>query len=67
MTSLPGAFVGGIAVGIIKSLSTWAAGHYSIGGDTIQNILPGFANVALVAALLIVLLIRPQGLLGSEA
>jgi branched-subunit amino acid ABC-type transport system permease component len=29
--------------------------------------VPGFANVAVMLVLLIVLLVRPQGLLGSEA
>ncbi len=67
MTSLPGAFVGGMVVGIIKSLADWAAGHYEIGGEILQNQIPGFSNTMLVVALLAVLLIRPQGLLGSEA
>ncbi|MGH2748177.1 MAG: branched-chain amino acid ABC transporter permease [Actinomycetota bacterium] len=67
MTSLPGAFVGGIVVGIIQQLGLWASGHYSIGGDLLQLIVPGFSNIAIFVALLIVLLVRPQGLLGSEA
>ena len=67
MTSLPGAFVGGIAVGLIQRLAEWASGHYSIGDQVIEAIVPGFHNVALVTALLLVLLIRPQGLLGTEA
>jgi branched-chain amino acid transport system permease protein len=67
MTSLTGAFVGGIAVGIISQLAEWAAGHYSIGDQVLGSVVPGFSNVALVVALLIVLLVRPAGLLGSEA
>ncbi|HET7482058.1 MAG TPA: branched-chain amino acid ABC transporter permease [Actinomycetota bacterium] len=67
MTSLPGAFVGGIIIGLIQSLSNWAAGHYHIGGDLIQAKIPGTPDIMLVAILLIVLMIRPQGLLGSEA
>jgi branched-chain amino acid transport system permease protein len=67
MTSLPGAFVGGIAVGLIQRLAEWASGYYSIGDQVIEATVPGFHNVALVGALLLVLLIRPQGLLGTEA
>lgn len=67
MTSLPGAFIGGIAVGLIQSLSQWAAGAWEVGGKTIDTIIPGAPNVAVFLVLLLVLLIRPQGLLGSEA
>lgn len=67
MTSLPGAFVGGITVGLIQNLSQWASNHYHIGQKLIQDIVPSLPDVALVVALLVVLLARPQGLLGSEA
>jgi branched-chain amino acid transport system permease protein len=67
MTSLPGAFVGGVIVGLVQSLSNWAAGHYSLGDGLIQDSIKGVPDVAIVLALLIVLLARPQGLLGSEA
>jgi branched-chain amino acid transport system permease protein len=67
MTSLPGAFVGGITVGLIQSISQWASNHYHIGAKLIQDIVPSLPDVALVVALLIVLLARPQGLLGTEA
>ena len=71
MTSLPGAFLGGITVGVIQQLAQWAGGHYQIGkgadAQFIQDIIPGSANVAVLIVLLLVLLIRPQGLLGSEA
>ena len=67
MTSLPGAFVGGVLVGLISSLSNWAAGHYYFGESLIQDTIKGAPDVALVLALLLVLMIRPQGLLGSEA
>ena len=67
MTSLPGAFVGGIIIGCIQSLSNWAAGHYQIGDRIIQEILPGTPDVVLLLLLLTVLMIRPQGLLGTEA
>ena len=67
MTSLPGAFVGGISVGLIQSLSQWASNHYHIGEKLIQDIIPSLPDVALVVALLVVLMARPQGLLGTEA
>lgn len=72
MTSLPGAFVGGVVVGIIQSLSNWAAGNQDVadnvfGGRLLQDILPGAPDVVLVLSLLLVLMIRPQGLLGKEA
>jgi len=71
MTSLPGAFLGGITVGLIQQLAQWAGGHYQIGSGEnaqfIQDIVPGSANVAVLLVLLLVLMIRPQGLLGSEA
>ncbi len=67
MTSLPGAFVGGVVVGMVQSLSNWAVGHYHLGGRLWQDVLPGGPDVVLMMALLLVLLIRPQGLLGTEA
>lgn len=67
MTSLPGAFVGGILIGTLQSLSNWASNAWHIGGKTFQEILPGTPDVVLLAVLLLVLLARPQGLLGSEA
>jgi branched-chain amino acid transport system permease protein len=57
ITSLPGALVGGIVIGIIE-----AEAQTNIPKEQ----LPGAGKVALFAALLIVLLIRPAGLLGKE-
>jgi branched-chain amino acid transport system permease protein len=67
MTSLPGAFVGGVVVGLLQQLALWASGHFYLGAEPWQQIIPGSADVAVFAALLIVLLVRPQGLLGTEA
>ena len=67
MTSLPGAFVGGIVIGCVQSLSNWAANAWHLGNSTYQEILPGTSDVVLLVLLLVVLLSRPQGLLGSEA
>lgn len=67
MTSLPGAFVGGIVIGCVQSLSNWAANAWHLGDRAFQEILPGTPDVVLLVLLLVVLLARPQGLLGSEA
>ena len=71
MTSLPGAFLGGIVVGCVQSLANWAGNTYSLTIDDavrpLQSIIPGLPDVAIILVLLLVLLARPQGLLGSEA
>jgi branched-chain amino acid transport system permease protein len=71
MTSLPGAFLGGIVIGCVQSLSNWAGFNYSltIGGvvKPLSSIIPGLPDVAIILVLLFILLARPQGLLGSEA
>lgn len=67
MASLPGAFIGGVVVGVVQSLSGWATGHFTIGDRAITEILPGAENISILAVLLMVLLIRPQGLVGREA
>lgn len=67
MTSLPGAFIGGTVVGLLQSLSLWASGHFTIGERTISEIVPGAEQISIMIALLLVLLIRPQGLVGREA
>lgn len=57
MTSLPGAFLGGIIVGVVEAVATSAS---------IFDDIPGSPGTLLVfAVLLIVLLARPQGLLGK--
>jgi branched-chain amino acid transport system permease protein len=59
MTSLPGAFVGGVLVGIIQSVATSAA---------IFEDIPGTPSVLVTfVVLLAVLLVRPQGLFGRAA
>jgi branched-chain amino acid transport system permease protein len=67
MTSLPGAFLGGVVVGLVQKLSSWAATSYYLGEVPIQQTIPGAEQIAVFAALLLILLIRPQGLLGKEA
>lgn len=57
MTSLPGAAIGGLLVGIVESL----------GGLGAFDGVPGARSVLVFGALLVVLLVRPQGLLGRAA
>ena len=57
MTSLPGAFLGGIIVGVVQAVATSAP---------IFDDIPGTpATFAVFVVLLAVLAIRPQGLLGK--
>jgi branched-chain amino acid transport system permease protein len=59
MTSLPGAFLGGVLVGIIQSVASTA--------EVFQDI-PGTPSTLIVFLVLLgVLIIRPQGLLGKAA
>ena len=63
MTSLPGAFVGGILIGLIEAFAN--ADHSFVPG---LNSLPtAQAEVAVAVVLLVILLVRPRGLLGQEA
>lgn len=67
MTSLPGAFVGGIVIGVVQSVGGWAGGHFTIGDQTWNLVIPGVEQALIFVVLLLVLLARPQGLLGKEA
>jgi branched-chain amino acid transport system permease protein len=59
MTSLPGAFVGGVLVGIIQSVASTA--------EIFQDI-PGTPSTLIVFLVLLgVLIIRPQGLMGKTS
>jgi branched-chain amino acid transport system permease protein len=58
MTSLPGAFLGGVIVGIVQSVATSA--------EIFQDI-PGTPSTLIVFLVLLgVLIVRPQGLLGRS-
>jgi branched-chain amino acid transport system permease protein len=59
MTSLPGAFVGGVVVGVAQSLAVSAPIFY-------ENI-PGPGAVMVFVLLVVVLALRPQGLLGKTS
>ena len=56
LTSLPGAFVGGVAVGVLEAL---------IGQRFVQSTFPGIQSVAVMVVIVLVLLIRPNGLFGK--
>jgi branched-chain amino acid transport system permease protein len=61
VTSLSGAFAGGIAIGVVQRLTN--TGNLTAFG---LPDIPGLDQVIVFLALLAVLLIRPQGLLGKE-
>ncbi|HEX2030241.1 MAG TPA: branched-chain amino acid ABC transporter permease [Actinomycetota bacterium] len=58
MTSLPGAFIGGVVVGIVQHVGIFALEETGV---------PGASELTVLGVLLLVLLIRPRGLLGTEA
>jgi branched-chain amino acid transport system permease protein len=56
ITSLPGAFVGGLVMGIAEAM----ANHF-----VVASTIPGVSVLVILGAILFVLLARPQGLLGK--
>lgn len=56
LTSLPGAFIGGVAVGLIEAV---------VGQRFVQSTFPGIQSVSVMVVIVLVLLIRPRGLLGK--
>lgn len=63
MTSLPGAVVGGLVLGLVKEFTA----VYIAGIGWVSTNLPGTQEVVTFALLVLVLAIRPAGLLGKEA
>ncbi|HET6816337.1 MAG TPA: branched-chain amino acid ABC transporter permease [Mycobacteriales bacterium] len=63
MTSLPGAFVGGILLGLIESFANADASFVPL----LSHVQNGQAELAVFVVLLAVLMFRPRGLLGQEA
>jgi branched-chain amino acid transport system permease protein len=55
LTSLPGAFVGGLVVGVLEA---------DVKANVISTSLPGVNSLAMLGIVLLVLLVRPQGILG---
>jgi branched-chain amino acid transport system permease protein len=62
MTSLPGAFVGGVLMGLIESFAN--ADYSFVPG--LSHLPAAQSEVAVALVLLLVLLARPRGLLGQE-
>lgn len=59
MTSLPGAFLGGVIIGVLQAVGTSGA---------IFDDIPGTPSTLLIFIVLVVVLVtRPQGLLGKKA
>ena len=58
ITALPGAFVGGVVIGVIEAMAS---------ANVPNEDLPGAGKVVLFFALLLVLFFRPTGLLATEA
>jgi len=57
ITSLPGAFVGGVVIGIIEQF----------GNKIPSSFVPGGQRIFVFLTLLVILLVKPSGLLGKEA
>jgi branched-chain amino acid transport system permease protein len=62
ITSMTGAVVGGLIVGLVNALANGAATTYGLTG-----VIPSPPTMASFTLLLIVLLVRPNGLFGKEA
>jgi branched-chain amino acid transport system permease protein len=58
MTSLPGAFVGGVVVGVAESVA--------VTSPVFADHIPGAPSVMVFALLVTVLMVRPRGLIGSR-
>ena len=57
INSLPGAFLGGVIIGLTRDL----------GGYFMPSTVPGGPNLLVFGVLAVILLLRPKGLLGAEA
>ncbi|MEX1177586.1 MAG: branched-chain amino acid ABC transporter permease [Nitriliruptor sp.] len=62
MTSMSGAVVGGVLVGLVAALANGIATTYGL-----TSVIPSPPTLASFVVLLLVLLIRPRGLFGKEA
>jgi branched-chain amino acid transport system permease protein len=59
LTSLPGAFVGGVVIGLVEAVAFQAGIYFPD--------YPGFKVLAVFMVILLFLLFRPRGLLGKVA
>lgn len=62
ITSLNGALVGGLLIGIVKQVASYADSRWLEGLG-----VPGIPDLAVFILLIVVLYVRPKGLLGTEA
>lgn len=62
ITSMPGAVLGGLLIGVAVTLANEIVVQYGL-----TTSLPGPPQIAILVVLLLVLLLRPRGLLGKEA
>ena len=63
MTSLPGAFVGGLSLGLIEAFAHSDASFVPL----LSSVHNGQAELTVFIVLLLVLLVKPSGMLGKEA
>lgn len=62
ITSLNGAFLGGLLIGVVKQIAGYIDVNY------LEHLgIPGIPDLAIFVLLLVVLYVRPKGLLGTEA
>ncbi|HEX9068470.1 MAG TPA: branched-chain amino acid ABC transporter permease [Ktedonobacterales bacterium] len=65
LESLPGALVGGIIIGIADNLLSLALAGHRLGAVNLGD--PGVREALIFSGFILVLLVRPQGLLGQAA
>lgn len=63
ITSLAGAFIGGLLIGLVQSLGSYF--DSVVLSDLVE--IPGIPDLLVFILLLTILLVRPKGLLGAEA
>lgn len=62
LDSIPGAFIGSIVVGLLQELGSF----YLEGGSAIIDFGPGFGQILPLIFLLVVIIVKPYGLFGTE-
>ncbi|MFQ3318986.1 MAG: branched-chain amino acid transport system permease protein [Natronomonas sp.] len=62
LDSIPGAFIGAIVVGLLEELGS----YYLEGGSAIIDFGPGFGQILPLVFLLVVIVVKPYGLFGTE-
>jgi branched-chain amino acid transport system permease protein len=62
LDSIPGAFIGSIVVGLLQELGS----YYLEGGAAIIDFGPGFGEILPLIFLLVVIVVKPYGLFGTE-